>query len=228
MPTPCRVASVKCCLAVRCLPVHPSEGWLIGKKATGVAARTVPMGVRMGLPFCAMCLLTSRLGADSASDSARRASSLLAVTDEISRLVQTLSRDEALQLRETMVEASRAIEQHHQIEPPGPGPIQPSECGVVPDPYPSKSNLPLGHREKISKLANVPLLYFEAGYFGNVSSGDPRVFGPDAWRTLHRFSIHYPEHPTALTSAGCRNFLSGLPFMLPCTPLHCQSARVRS
>merc|ERR1719162_2871357 len=52
-----------------------------------------------------------------------------------------------------------------------------------------------------------------------MGSGDPRVFGPDAWRSLHRFSIWYPESPNDEAQRACRNFVAGLPYMLPCA--HC-------
>jgi len=153
-------------------------------------------------------------------------SSLLArfkdLSGEIVSHAKQLSLNDAVVLRHQMREISQAIEVHHTFHNatshPTPPP-QPSECGVLPDPFPGKSNMPLGHRQKIAAEQGVPLSYFEAGYYGNVSSGDPRVFGPDAWRTLHRFSVHYPKSPTPQTRGACEMFLRGLPYMIPCP--HC-------
>jgi len=54
-----------------------------------------------------------------------------------------------------------------------------------------------------------------------MSSADPRVFGPEAWLTLHRFSIHYAngQTPNAASQAACEGFVTGLPYMVPCP--HC-------
>lgn len=154
------------------------------------------------------------------------------IFEEIIQKVKTMPRNSAVQLKEKMLKAVEAIDQLLLVQediskmnrPKVVKPIseifpQPSECGVDPDPYPGTSNLPLGHRKKIAKEGNVSLKYFEAGFAGNVSSVDPRVFGPDAWRTLHRFSIHYPVNPNRETVIACERFMSGLPYMIPCP--HC-------
>lgn len=164
------------------------------------------------------------------------------IADEIADHAKELSLDEARQLSNHALDIIAAIKTHHPVgidavshrtadarallrgavrvaahdDPPGP---QPSECGVSPDPYPANSNVPLGHREKIMKEENVTLAYFDPGYTGRVSSGDPRVFGPDAWRTLHRFSINYPQEPNVQAQAACQSFIQGLPYMIPCP--HC-------
>lgn len=54
-----------------------------------------------------------------------------------------------------------------------------------------------------------------------MSSADPRVFGPEAWLTLHRFSIWYANGatPNAASQAACKGFVMGLPYMIPCP--HC-------
>lgn len=51
----------------------------------------------------------------------------------------------------------------------------------------------------------------------NATTGDPRVFGPDAWRTWHRFAHNYPIHPNPKTEKACVNWIRALPYMLPCT-----------
>jgi hypothetical protein len=50
-------------------------------------------------------------------------------------------------------------------------------------------------------------------------SGDPRVFGPDMWVTLHRISVNYPKNPNKNTRKNAINFIKSLPYMIPCT--HC-------
>ncbi|GAX84633.1 hypothetical protein CEUSTIGMA_g12054.t1 [Chlamydomonas eustigma] len=49
------------------------------------------------------------------------------------------------------------------------------------------------------------------------TTGDPRVFGPDAWKTFHRFANSYPESPNKKTITACINFVHALPYMLPCS-----------
>ncbi|GAB5037905.1 augmenter of liver regeneration [Nannochloropsis oceanica] len=57
------------------------------------------------------------------------------------------------------------------------------------------------------------------GKCGNRTTGDPRVFGPYTWRTVHRFAQHYPVSPTPDVQEACVNFVNALPFLLPCP--HC-------
>lgn len=54
---------------------------------------------------------------------------------------------------------------------------------------------------------------------GNRTTGDPRVFGPYTWRTVHRFAQFYPIDPTTEVQEACVNFINALPFLLPCP--HC-------
>lgn len=58
-----------------------------------------------------------------------------------------------------------------------------------------------------------------AGECGITSTADPRVFGPDAWRTFHTFARHYPHNPLIETQHACRSFVEALPRMIPCA--HC-------
>lgn len=52
-----------------------------------------------------------------------------------------------------------------------------------------------------------------------VSTVDPRVFGPELWRSLHRIAHNYPETPSQETQKHAIAFLDALPYMLPCA--HC-------
>merc|ERR1719183_171507 len=83
------------------------------------------------------------------------------------------------------------------------------------------SSLPLEHRQ----ASGNPIGYFNEGFCGELVSADPRVWGPEAWVTLHRFSINYPAAPLAEVQRGCEGFLGGLPYMLPCS--HCAAHLLR-
>lgn len=48
---------------------------------------------------------------------------------------------------------------------------------------------------------------------------DPRVFGPELWRSLHRIAQNYPINPTKETKNKAIQFIQSLPYMLPCS--HC-------
>lgn len=52
-----------------------------------------------------------------------------------------------------------------------------------------------------------------------VSTVDPRVFGPELWRSLHRIAQNYPDNPSVDTQKHAVAFLDALPYMLPCS--HC-------
>ena len=52
-----------------------------------------------------------------------------------------------------------------------------------------------------------------------VTTADPRVFGPELWRSLHRIAQNYPNNPSLLTRENCKKFLQSLPYMIPCS--HC-------
>ncbi|GAX84635.1 hypothetical protein CEUSTIGMA_g12056.t1 [Chlamydomonas eustigma] len=41
------------------------------------------------------------------------------------------------------------------------------------------------------------------------TTGDPRVFGPDAWKTFHRFANSYPESPNKKSSLRIMRSLRG-------------------
>jgi hypothetical protein len=56
---------------------------------------------------------------------------------------------------------------------------------------------------------------FPMGACGERSTADPRVWGPEAWRTLHVFAQNYPTDPSQQAIEACANFINALPFMLP-------------
>ena len=41
---------------------------------------------------------------------------------------------------------------------------------------------------------------------GYVTTGDPRVFGPELWRSLHRIAQNYPKNPTMDTQKHAISF----------------------
>ena len=49
-----------------------------------------------------------------------------------------------------------------------------------------------------------------------IRSKDQLVWGPTAWATLHTMAENYPRKPKIAHQEGCLQFLSGLPYMLPC------------
>jgi len=51
------------------------------------------------------------------------------------------------------------------------------------------------------------------------STGDPRVFGPYLWRSIHTIASNYPCPPTEQAYQACLNFTYALPYMIPCS--HC-------
>ena len=52
-----------------------------------------------------------------------------------------------------------------------------------------------------------------------VTTADPRVFGPELWRSLHRIAQNYPDHPSEDTIKHAVAFLEAMPYMIPCS--HC-------
>ena len=49
-----------------------------------------------------------------------------------------------------------------------------------------------------------------------MSTGDPLIFGPTIWPSLHIIAENYPENLDQKHKDHCYNFLKGLPYMLPC------------
>ena len=52
-----------------------------------------------------------------------------------------------------------------------------------------------------------------------MTTGDPRVFGPIIWQSLHIMAQNYPDEPNSETRQQCQAFIKSLPYMLPCS--HC-------
>lgn len=52
-----------------------------------------------------------------------------------------------------------------------------------------------------------------------VTTADPRIFGPEMWRTLHRIAQNYPNKPSKETQKNAVAFLESIPYMIPCS--HC-------
>ena len=48
------------------------------------------------------------------------------------------------------------------------------------------------------------------------SSNDPKIWGPHFWYTLHNGAFHYPEQASTLYVERMKNFIIGIPVMLPC------------
>jgi len=49
-----------------------------------------------------------------------------------------------------------------------------------------------------------------------VKSSEPTVWGPISWHFLHTMSVNFPLMPNPKHQEGCRKFMEGLPYMLPC------------
>lgn len=50
----------------------------------------------------------------------------------------------------------------------------------------------------------------------NENSGNPEVWGPAFWFSLHNGSLRYPENPSPLWKERMKYFILGIPVMLPC------------
>jgi len=57
------------------------------------------------------------------------------------------------------------------------------------------------------------------GACGSRVSADPRVFGPHTWKTFHTMAVNYHSPPTEAAVNACTNFLTALPYLIPCA--HC-------
>lgn len=45
---------------------------------------------------------------------------------------------------------------------------------------------------------------------------DPRIWGTDAWKTMHRFSLAYPQRPSIDQQRAARQFFDSMTYLLPC------------
>lgn len=80
--------------------------------------------------------------------------------------------------------------------------------------YTTEEQLIIECDKKLDSISDWPM-----GQCGSRTTADPRVFGPEAWRTLHRFAQNYPTDPNDETIKSCINFTNAIPHMLPCA--HC-------
>lgn len=48
------------------------------------------------------------------------------------------------------------------------------------------------------------------------NSGNPEVWGPAFWFTLHNSSVRYPVNASHITKERMKGFILGLPVMIPC------------
>ena len=48
------------------------------------------------------------------------------------------------------------------------------------------------------------------------NSGDPQVWGPAFWFTLHNGAARYPERASPLCAERMKGFILGMPIMIPC------------
>jgi len=48
------------------------------------------------------------------------------------------------------------------------------------------------------------------------NSGNPLVFGPPLWFSLHNGAARYPQHPSTIWKERMKNFILGIPIMIPC------------
>ena len=53
-------------------------------------------------------------------------------------------------------------------------------------------------------------------YHNQRGSNNPLTWGPPFWYTLHNGAYHYPEHSSPLHSERMKNFIIGIPVMIPC------------
>ena len=53
------------------------------------------------------------------------------------------------------------------------------------------------------------------------TTADPRIFGPELWRSFHRIAHNYPVIPSKDTCRYARSFLESIPYMLPCPNCGC-------
>jgi hypothetical protein len=52
------------------------------------------------------------------------------------------------------------------------------------------------------------------------NSGDPQVWGPAFWFSLHNGAARYPVKASAICAERMKNFIIGMPVMIPCEKCH--------
>ena len=95
----------------------------------------------------------------------------------------------------------------------GPPPSTPRPDPSIPRPDPASQQIVACG----VNLTGASVSDWGVGACGTRRVDDPRVFGPETWRTLHRFAAGYPPSPSRATLAACAAFLTALPSMLPCS-----------
>ena len=50
----------------------------------------------------------------------------------------------------------------------------------------------------------------------NGKGNSPQIWGPSFWFTLHNGANFYPENPPVITKERMKNFILGMPVMIPC------------
>lgn len=53
-------------------------------------------------------------------------------------------------------------------------------------------------------------------YHNKKANNNPLSWGPPFWYTLHNGAYHYPEHASPLHAERMKNFIIGIPIMVPC------------
>jgi hypothetical protein len=53
-------------------------------------------------------------------------------------------------------------------------------------------------------------------YHNKKANNNPISWGPPFWYTLHNGAYHYPEHAGPLHAERMKNFIIGIPIMVPC------------
>ncbi len=82
--------------------------------------------------------------------------------------------------------------------------------------------MPFSKRKKISNISKTtPDLSKNSTYCGNVTTQDPRVFGPIIWDGLHIMAQNYPDTPSNTTKESCIKLIESIPHMLPCSNCGC-------
>ena len=65
----------------------------------------------------------------------------------------------------------------------------------------------------VSNKNNVKLEWSTSTYS---NTSDPEVWGPSFWFILHNGAARYPENPTQITKDRMKDFILGMPVMIPC------------
>jgi len=103
-----------------------------------------------------------------------------------------------------------------------PDPVDPNKNECARNPWSTKNNEIVQGFDKVGPEEYEvvpPEGGFPPGTCGSQPSWDPRVFGPDTWKTFHTMSVNYHSPPTEAAVDACTGFLKALPYLIPCA--HC-------